>query len=191
MPGLFCDEKVPLDQDAGEHDQHVASESPDRPGRPPPFRPNPPSELAQKKGNTNGLSYPRGVRIRSYPTGRPSGVQFSPRGRTAPSERPSGIRQDSPHSEPRSVGRAKRGRPMITGNWFAADAVRNASADPEYLLRVASLHAGSLRSHANRCRQVAGTFGPRPTVSITRWHALFQPTRSTLRHAHWFRQQSR
>ncbi len=47
-------------------------------GRPPPFRPNPPSELAQNKGNTNGLSYPRGCADPVLPMGRPSGCAVLP-----------------------------------------------------------------------------------------------------------------
>ena len=59
-------------------------------GRPPPFRSNPPSELAQNKGNTNGLPYPLGVRIRCYRWDDRQVAQFSPQGRTAPSKPPSG-----------------------------------------------------------------------------------------------------
>jgi hypothetical protein len=86
---LVCNGKVPLDQDAGE-DQHAAPEPLDRLGRPPLHRPNRPSELAHQRATRAACPTREGVRIRCDPTGQPSGSQFSPEGRTAPSEPPSG-----------------------------------------------------------------------------------------------------
>ena len=119
-------------------------------GRPPPFRPNPPSELAQKKGNTNGLSYPRGCADPVLPMGRPSGCAVLPCRANCALPNPRQVRVKDPDPV-FSIRPAKR-RPSEArtthdrGDRLADDAERYVSGDPRDRLRVASLHAGSLRS---------------------------------------------
>jgi hypothetical protein len=103
-------------------------------GRPPPFRPNPPSELAQNKGNTNGLSYPRGCADPVLPMGRPSGCAVLPCRANCALKTPVRLRSRSmiTYSQPdqRSVVRAKRGRPNGRSDRIAGNAVRDVSGDP-------------------------------------------------------------
>jgi hypothetical protein len=115
-------------------------------GRPPPYRPNRPSELARKGQHVRPVLPERVCGSDATRRDKPSGSQFSPLGRTAPSEHPS----DQVSSQSRfRTGPAER-RPSAArptddrSDRLATNAVRDVSGLPGH--RCASLRSAQARS---------------------------------------------